>query len=54
MVVALAIIAIGALAGIIGLILAQGTHRKKQMLANLSPAEQDRLCRDLTACIAAL
>src|SRR3984957_13662721 len=27
---------------------------EKQMLANLSPAEQDRLCRDLTACIAAL
>jgi DNA-binding MarR family transcriptional regulator len=27
---------------------------EKQMLANLSPAEQGRLCRDLTACIAAL
>jgi DNA-binding MarR family transcriptional regulator len=27
---------------------------EKQMLASLSPAEQGRLCRDLTACIGAL
>jgi DNA-binding MarR family transcriptional regulator len=27
---------------------------EKQMLATFSPAEQDRLCRNLTACIAAL
>jgi DNA-binding MarR family transcriptional regulator len=27
---------------------------EKQMLANLSPTEQDRLCRDLTSCITAL
>jgi DNA-binding MarR family transcriptional regulator len=27
---------------------------EKQMLATFSPAGQDRLCRDLTACIAAL
>ena len=27
---------------------------EKQMLANLSPTEQDRLCRDLNSCITAL
>jgi DNA-binding MarR family transcriptional regulator len=27
---------------------------EKQMLANLSPTEQDRLCRDLNSCIIAL